>query len=145
MVAAVKMRQPPSLYQLIPLLMISLLLQCCQGNVQPKSKRPADMVELKAKAIPLFRHLPGEQLAWGYEIFADQTLYIKQLWVPSLHGHMGFAMPGDALKAAGMVIAKLKKGQNPSLDSAEISAAGLRVLAVAVPPPPELKEPMAGK
>lgn len=92
------------------------------------------MIELTAQAVPLMGVSAISKICWGYEIYADQTLYIRQLYVPSVHGYKGFSVAGDALKAANLVIAKLKKGENPALDSSELSDAGIQVLALAGPP-----------
>ncbi len=62
-----------------------------------------------------------EPTGWGYDIYKNGALYIKQNFVPVAAGRAPFVKKGQAGKAAAMVIEKLNKGQLPSLDKNEIA------------------------
>lgn len=111
--------------------LMALVTQGCQGHhKQARSERPEDSVELTVSTIALPRKDREQKPAWGYEIYAGNSLYVRQLNVPAISGNFGFANPQDAKKVAGLVIDKLKKGQPPTLTLQDIADAGVRVIPV---------------
>ena len=62
--------------------------------------------------------LPLELLAvqtagggWGYEVYVDNKLYIKQDNIPAVQGFQRFKTKEDALKIGKLVIEKMKQGK----------------------------------
>ncbi|MCW3093325.1 MAG: hypothetical protein JWP81_4394 [Ferruginibacter sp.] len=50
---------------------------------------------------------------WGYEVFIDNKLFIKQSIIPVIEGNKAFARESDAIKVAELVVDKLKHRQKP--------------------------------
>lgn len=69
--------------------------------------------------------LPGADHLWGYEIYAADSLLIRQLQVPAVEGHFGFTRQKDAEKIGNMVIQKLKTGQLPTVSWEELKKAAV--------------------
>lgn len=78
------------------------------------------MVLVTGKAIPV-------KNGWGYVIYAGNKVYIRQDNIPQMDGNHVFNRKEDALKAAEMVISKLKAGQLPSLDTSEMKKEGIQL------------------
>lgn len=78
-----------------------------------------DKLPVNVIAIPLTK-------GWGYEIYVDNKLFIKQDHVPALSGNYAFADKTAALKTANMVIAKMKQGKKPFLTPDELTDAGIQ-------------------
>jgi len=57
---------------------------------------------------------------WGYEIYVDKKLYIKQDYIPAVGGGRAFATKEDALKIGTVVKNKLEHGQVPAMTVAEL-------------------------
>lgn len=56
---------------------------------------------------------------FGYDIFADNRLLIRQPSIPGLSGNEGFKSSQSAEKVAKLVITKIKKGEMPPTVSME--------------------------
>ena len=52
---------------------------------------------------------------WGYSIFLNGKLYIKQTIIPVIEGNKNFDTEADANKCAELVVAKLKAHHKPTL------------------------------
>lgn len=57
---------------------------------------------------------------WGYSIFENEKLIIRQQYLPSIQKQETFKNEGDALKIGTFVIKKLKQHKAPSLTIAEV-------------------------
>lgn len=57
---------------------------------------------------------------WGYSIFVNDKLLIRQQYIPSIQEQKPFNSEQDALKIGAFVIEKLKQHQIPSLTTSEI-------------------------
>jgi len=57
---------------------------------------------------------------WGYSIFENKKLIIKQVNIPAIQKQKSFKNERDALKIGFMVIEKLKQHKIPSLTNAEV-------------------------
>jgi len=57
---------------------------------------------------------------WGYSIFENEKLVIRQAYVPSIQKQESFKNERDALKIGAFVIEKLKQHKTPSLTIAEV-------------------------
>ena len=100
-------------------LFLGLFWTACKNNGDIKNRANGEWVHLSAKAIPV-------DSGWGYEIFAGDKLYIKQDRVPQIGGNHYFLTEEDALRAANVVIKKLKQNPLPTIDTSELQAAGAR-------------------
>jgi len=96
-----------------------LLVSCKNSGGVNSSANHGDSVLLAVYAIPV-------EDGWGYEIFAGNKLYIKQNRVPQIPGTHHFLTAEDALRAANLVVEKLKQNQSPTIDTSEMQAAGAR-------------------
>lgn len=59
---------------------------------------------------------------WGYEIYYNNRMLIKQPVVPVVAGNHPFKEKGKAALAAEMVVRKLKAGQPPALTRNDIDS-----------------------
>lgn len=57
----------------------------------------------------------NDQEGWAYSIFYQDTLLIKQEYVPAIEGGKKFKTKEDAKKTGELVIDKLKNKKNPSI------------------------------
>lgn len=91
------------------LIMASLLLSCNQKA--PESHAGQVFVELKPVQT---------DSGWGYEIYVDHKLYIKQKYIPAISGNHAFKSQEDATKAGKLVMTKLEHGKLPTLTQDEL-------------------------
>jgi len=82
-------------------------------------------VKDKSKQIFEARTFHGT-VGWGYEIFVNGKLFIRQEYVPGLPGHSGFAQEKQAAETARLIINKMKNGRPPTVSNFEM----LRIFAV---------------
>lgn len=67
----------------------------------------------------------GEK-GYGYEIFHEGKLLIRQPHIPAVEGNQGFSGEKDASTVASFVIEKLKKGISPpSVSTEELTKLGI--------------------
>lgn len=57
---------------------------------------------------------------WGYEIYVDKKLYIKQEYIPAISGVHPFKSKDDAMKTGALVLDKLTHGRVPALTIDEL-------------------------
>jgi hypothetical protein len=57
---------------------------------------------------------------WGYEIFVDKKLYIKQAYIPGIDGMHAFKSKEDAMKTGRVVLDKLEHGKVPAITLNEL-------------------------
>lgn len=57
---------------------------------------------------------------WLYKIYRDDLLYIKQEYVPAVHGKQRFASKNDANQVVQLVLNKLQKQQLPLITKEEL-------------------------
>jgi Domain of unknown function (DUF4907) len=62
---------------------------------------------------------------WGYTVFVNDKLFIKQSFIPVLEGNRGFTKEDDAIKVANLVVNKLKHHQQPTIRLDELQQFGL--------------------
>ena len=60
-----------------------------------------------------YKIIDAPNRTYGYEIYADGRLMIRQASAPALPGNEGFKTKKGAEAVAGLVIEKIKKGQMP--------------------------------
>jgi hypothetical protein len=64
-------------------------------------------------------------LGWGYDIIADEKIYIHQEFIPAVSGKHGFKTKEDALTVGKKVIEKISTGKLPSLTIRELKEMGV--------------------
>ena len=57
--------------------------------------------------------IPAAGNSYGYEIYKDNTLIIRQPNIPGMPGNKGFKLKSDAQKVASLAINKLSRGMMP--------------------------------
>jgi hypothetical protein len=57
---------------------------------------------------------------WGYEIYVDKKLYIKQAFIPAVSGIHPFKTKDDAMKTGKLVLHKITHGKLPTLTLEEL-------------------------
>lgn len=57
---------------------------------------------------------------WGYDILANDTVFIHQESVPVLTGNKGFSKKEQAEQTAQLIINKMKRGQLPTVTIFEL-------------------------
>lgn len=57
---------------------------------------------------------------WGYEIYVDKKLYIRQEYIPVISGKHAFNSKEDAMKTGKVVMDKLEHGKVPTITTAEL-------------------------
>lgn len=74
-----------------------------------------------------YKIIESSNKTFGYEIYADKKLIIKQNTIPGRQGNQGFATQKQAENIAKMVTQKLQKGiMPPSITADELFKAGVR-------------------
>jgi hypothetical protein len=57
---------------------------------------------------------------WGYEIYVDKKLYIKQEYIPAINGTHAFKTKEDAMATGKLVLNKLTHGKKPFVTIEEL-------------------------
>lgn len=57
---------------------------------------------------------------WGYSIFEQEKLIIRQQYIPAINNQTSFKTKKDALTIGTIVIEKLKRHKAPSISSEEL-------------------------
>jgi Domain of unknown function (DUF4907) len=57
---------------------------------------------------------------WGYEIYVDKKLYIKQEFIPAVNGVHAFKTKEDAVATGKLVLNKLTHGKKPFVTVEEL-------------------------
>lgn len=57
---------------------------------------------------------------WGYEIYVDKKLYIKQEYIPAINGIHAFKTKEDAMATGKLVLNKLTHGKKPLVTIEEL-------------------------
>ncbi|MBG9374857.1 DUF4907 domain-containing protein [Panacibacter sp. DH6] len=99
------------------LLIAGIILASCTAKDKTNMD---DRLRINAIAVPAKK-------GWGYEIYVDNKLFIKQDHIPAISGNHSFAGKADAIKTANMVIAKMKEGKKPVLTTDELTRAGIHM------------------
>ena len=99
-----------------------LLLFSCHGNSAAQrvdiKTNPKDSISISSAA---FKTNDG----WGYSIFLDGKVYIKQTIIPVIEGNKSFVSEEDATKCGNLVVAKLKAHQKPTLVMEDLKTLGV--------------------
>lgn len=66
------------------------------------------------------------EIGWGYNIFKNKKLIIKQDVIPAVEKQVAFNSEEDAKKTGLLVIEKIKKNQLPTISRSDLE--GLKIL-----------------
>jgi Domain of unknown function (DUF4907) len=62
---------------------------------------------------------------WGYNILADEKIYIRQEFMPGIPGKQGFKSADDALMVGNLVIKRISSNQMPMITQRDLDSLGL--------------------
>ena len=71
--------------------------------------------------VHCFRQANG----WGYDILANNKIVIHQPVIPGVPGAVGFATQQEAQIIAGIVIEKIKSGEQPTITRQQLQHSGI--------------------
>ena len=91
------------------------IVACKESTSNNKDRLPVAVI-----AVPVNK-------GWGYEIYVDNKIYIKQNYIPAVNGTHQFANKEQALATANLVLAKMKEGKKPFITIDELKKAGIDI------------------
>jgi Domain of unknown function (DUF4907) len=99
---------------------ITALLVCFAVIFFSRQKTPDRKIYVHAEAVQTV-------YGWGYNILADDKIYIKQEFIPGVAGKLGFKSREDALKVGNLVVKKISLNQSHSVSASELDSLGISV------------------
>lgn len=94
----------------------AVMLFCYTQFYIPASHR--GKVHITSKIVPVNN-------GWGYEIYADSQLYIKQYHIPALAQYKPFVSQRQAEQVANLVIYKITHTKIPTIQLSELDSLGI--------------------
>ena|SRR5664279_3877801 len=61
---------------------------------------------------------------WGYNIIANNKVYIKQEYMPAVPGKQGFKSAADAMQVGNLVVRKIIDNRMPAITLHELDSMG---------------------
>ena len=121
----------------IVLIILVLVFVSCEVAVRKKSpenegltltdKPIEDEIREKNRSVYEVRTVENS-LGWGYEIWQDGALVIKQEHIPAVQGIHAFSSQEQAQKAAEIIKAKIEQGIfPPTMSMAELQSIGVDI------------------
>lgn len=105
---------------LVTLLLISSVRAQTISGSQPKELTSQDIISIKRSNVEnaaaiRFQYfvIKADSNTYGYSIYADGKLFIRQTTIPGLPGLTGLKEPSQADRLARLVINKIKEGEMP--------------------------------
>lgn len=110
-------------------LLIALMFGCGKPEKETAAEQPAvqDAAADSASVATTpsnFRYqiIEAPEKTFGYDVYRDEALFIHQPHIPGVPGVKGFAKEEQAVKAAELMITKMKNGVvPPTLSEEEIA------------------------
>jgi hypothetical protein len=68
-------------------------------------------------------HTPA---GWGYDLYANDSLYIHQEYIPAIEGRKGFQSEEEANTIGRLVVSKMKYGKFPVVSLRELDSCEIR-------------------
>ncbi|MES2372169.1 MAG: DUF4907 domain-containing protein [Bacteroidota bacterium] len=68
-------------------------------------------------------HAPA---GWGYDVYANDSVYIHQEYIPAIEGRKGFHSEEEANTIGRLVISKMKYGKFPVISLLELDSCEIR-------------------
>jgi hypothetical protein len=100
------------------LIIIITALLACSAVIFFVRRDHADKVFLKAVPVKT-------AFGWGYNIMADDKIYIHQDYIPAIPGKQGFKSPEDALLVGKRVIRKISRNEVPAITEKDLVELGI--------------------
>jgi Domain of unknown function (DUF4907) len=91
----------------------SLFISCT-----PAASRQDEKLPVQAIAVPV-------KEGWGYELYVDNKLFIKQQNMPAVSGFHSFKSRQEALATANLVLQKMKAGKTPMVSIEDLHQLGI--------------------
>lgn len=97
---------------LCSIIVVSISLFSCKakGKDNSKDRLPVVMKTMK----------DSTGAGWGYEVYVDHKLFIKQPVIPAVPGNHAFFSEADAKLAGDLVVKKITHGQQPFITQDEL-------------------------
>lgn len=109
--------------KIIILTTVLFFILAARAQVQPKQQENSDIKFPSAGAYAntklSYKIIDAANHTYGYDVYADGRLMIKQKSIPAMPGNEGFKTKADAEKVAQLVIGKIKKSEMPPTVSVE--------------------------
>jgi hypothetical protein len=99
---------------------ITALLVCFAVIFFSRRKQSEKEIYVHAEAVQTV-------YGWGYNILADEKIYIKQEFIPGVPGKLGFKSADDALKVGNLVVKKISSNQSHTISASELDSLGISV------------------
>ncbi len=94
-----------------------------QAAAAPNPKVQVATPQFKSTQTVKYKVISSEDNTWGYEILVDEVRYIRQLSIPGVQGNKGFDRKEQAVKAAELVVKKIRNNEMPpTISSKELSS-----------------------
>lgn len=107
------------MYKIFFIFIVSFFLLSCNNNQESVVINSYDSAVLTFDVIKIDN-------GWGYEIYKNDTVFIKQELIPAVNGYFLFKNPVDASKTALLVVEKMRRKPGlPSLTIDELDSLGV--------------------
>ena len=123
--------------KIIVLIILVLVFVSCKDAVPKKSPGNEDLTltdkpvedEIREKNTIVYEVRTVENASgWGYEVWKDGAMVIKQEHIPAVQGIRAFSSQEQAQKAAEIIKAKLEQGIfPPTMSMAELQSIGVDI------------------
>lgn len=123
--------------KIIVLIILVLVFVSCKDAVPKKSPGNEDITltdkpvedEIREKNTSVYEVRTVENASgWGYEVWKDGAMVIKQEHIPAVQGIRAFSSQEQAQKAAEIIKAKLEQGIfPPTMSMAELQSIGVDI------------------
>ena len=95
--------------------MSALAIISCNESPKPDDKLPVEVL-----AIPL-------KDGWGYEIYVDNKIFIKQNFIPAVSGYHTFKNKDQAILTGKIVLKKMQLGKPPLITLDDLKQLGVTI------------------
>lgn len=99
------------------LIVLAMIGSC---NSQPTN----ELAEATTKE-EIVGHTFKTDAGWGYAVYINDKIFIKQSFIPVIAGNKGFEKQEDAVNVANLVVNKLKQHEKPTIQLKELQALGI--------------------
>jgi hypothetical protein len=81
----------------------------------------------KMREGKIFLHAEAVQTVygWGYNVLADDKIYIKQEFMPAVSGKQGFKSADDALLVGNLIVKKISSNLPPTITARDLDSLGI--------------------
>jgi hypothetical protein len=113
-------------YLLLLFISVSVCVVNAQQPVKPNASAPHTKIKSKSNLYS-YKIIESFNKTFGYEIYADKKIMIKQNTIPGRQGNEGFATKKQAEIVAKIVTRKLQNGiMPPTITADELLKAGVK-------------------